>query len=140
MSEENTQTIINLEAKKTLKRAENEQLVLPKVTLINCAFNASTNVSNGRIFFRSSPQIKATPLYIKIFLKKLICEQLHKRSSLQAHVLLGLMIMESARLGNCRAFWSLLILLFSLLRRMCIIMLGGEDTHPWSATKQGTPY
>ena len=22
---------------------------------------------------------------------------------------------------------------------MCIIMLGGEDTHPWSATKVGNP-
>ena len=22
---------------------------------------------------------------------------------------------------------------------MCIIMLGGEDTHPWSATKKGNP-
>ena len=22
---------------------------------------------------------------------------------------------------------------------MCIIMLGGEDTHPWSATKVGDP-
>ena len=22
---------------------------------------------------------------------------------------------------------------------MCIIMLGGEDTHPWSATKRGNP-
>ena len=22
---------------------------------------------------------------------------------------------------------------------MCIIMLGGEDAHPWSATKEGNP-
>ena len=25
------------------------------------------------------------------------------------------------------------------LSAMCIIMLGGEDTHPWSATKVGNP-
>ena len=49
---------------------------------------------------------------------------------------------ENARLLQWLVFCSLLSDIMDLRNQssaMCIIMLGGEDTHPWSATKVGNP-